>query len=49
MLLLGGGEIFLRRGAGNARQSILGIFDIVFFLAGVWSTSHGRIFKETKI
>lgn len=48
MLLLGGSEILLRRGAGNTRHSILGVFDIVFFLAGVWSTSRGRIFKETE-
>lgn len=48
MLMLAGSEIFLRRGEGNTRLSIPGIFDIVLFLAGVWSISHGRIFKETE-
>jgi len=37
VLMLGGSEIFLRRGEGNARQSISGVFHVVLFLAGVWS------------
>lgn len=46
--VLGGSEIFLRRGEGNARQSVPGVFDIVLFRVGVWSISHRRIFKETE-
>lgn len=48
MLMLAGSEIFLRRGEGNARLSIPGVFDIFLFHAGVWSISHGRMFKETE-
>lgn len=42
-----GAKSFLRRGRGNARQSVPGTFDAVLFLGDICSIALERIFKET--